>query len=475
MITIMREIKNSTLQLFTLFFLSSATPMYLNAQCSTKPNVVIIFCDDLGYGDLSVYGHPTIATPNLDQLAYEGQKWTNFYAAAPVCTPSRAALMTGRLPVRNGMASRNRRVLFPDSKGGLPPTEITLAKQLKTAGYHTGMIGKWHLGHLAEYTPLAHGFDYYFGIPYSNDMDRIENEFAGVNYYQLMKLISRKAENFNVPLIRDSVVVERPVNQHTLTKRYTEEAISFINTHKKEPFFLYLAHSMPHVPLFASKAFESTSLRGRYGDAVEEIDWSVGEIVNTLKENRIARNTLVIFTSDNGPWLIFDQEGGSAGLLRGGKGGTLEGAMRVPAVFWWPGKIRPRVERGIGSTLDIFPTLSELTRTDMPTDRRYDGHDLSPVLLHDAASPRNLIFYYRDEDVYAIRKDNFKIHFITQGDYDSDEDKIVHRTPLLYNINEDPSELVNVAADHPFLIEEFKELLEMHNRTLRPVVNQLER
>lgn len=467
--------KPTSLPLFILFALSIANPLFANAQINPKPNIVVIFCDDLGYGDLGVYGHPTIATPHLDRLAYEGQKWTNFYSAAPVCTPSRAALMTGRLPVRNGMASGKRRVLFPDSKGGLPQTEITLARQLKKAGYHTGAIGKWHLGHLPEYTPLAHGFDQYFGIPYSNDMDLRDEGLPGVGYYDMMKAIPKKIENFHVPLIRDSLVIERPANQHTITKRYTEEAVDYINKHKNEPFFLYVAHSMPHIPLFASANFKGKSLRGAYGDVVEEIDWSVGQIIGALQTNGIASNTLVIFTSDNGPWLIFEEAGGSAGLLRGGKSGTLEGAMRVPAIFWWPGKISPNVERGIGSTLDLFPTLSTLADIDLPADRHYDGYDLANVLLSGAESPRDIIYYYRDQDVYAIRKNDYKIHFIVQDDYASDEEKTILSSPLLYNINHDPAEMVNIAAEHSGLIDVFRKILENHQRSIQFTVNQLER
>ncbi len=449
---------------------SFAPALLANAQSADKPNVVLIFCDDLGYGDLGVYGHPTTATPHLDRLAFEGQKWTNFYSAAPVCTPSRAALMTGRLPVRSGMASEKRRVLFPDSKGGLPQTEISLARQLKKAGYHTGIIGKWHLGHLPEYTPIAHGFDEYFGIPYSNDMDRVGDG----DYFTTLKA-RPKIEHFNVPLIRNTEIIERPADQHTITKRYTEEAVDFINAHKDGPFFLYLAHSMPHVPLFASEGFRGKSSRGIYGDVIEELDWSVGQVIDALKANGLEQHTLVVFTSDNGPWLIFNEQGGSAGLLRGGKGGTFDGGMREPAIFWWPGKIAPAVVQDLGSTLDLFPTLAALAGVPVATDRIYDGFDLSDVLLGAKESPRNVIFYYRDEEVYAIRKGDYKVHFITQDDYATNQDKTIHTPPLLYNISHDPSERINVAAQHPELISEFRQLLEAHQETVTPVVNQLER
>lgn len=432
------------------------------------PNIIVIFCDDMGYGDLGVYGHPTIKTPHLDQMAYEGQKWTNFYAAAPVCTPSRAGLLTGRLPIRSGMSSSKRRVLFPDSKGGLPQSEITIAKKLKERGYNTACIGKWHLGHLPEYLPTSHGFDYYYGIPYSNDMDRVTNE----NYFEVLK--NPKVENFNVPLIRNTEIIERPADQTTITKRYTEEAVKYIEANKEDPFFIYLAHSLPHVPLFASEEFEGVSDRGLYGDVIEEIDWSVGQILQALKTNNLEENTLVVFTSDNGPWLIFNGHGGSAGILRGGKGGTYEGGMREPAIFWWPGKIQPGVVSGLGSTLDILPTVCNIVGVDLPKGRVFDGYDLSPVLFENRVSPRNEIFYYRDVDVYAVRKGSYKAHFITQDEYGS-KDKTIHNPPLLYNLNHDPAEKYNIANQHGDVIDEIRGLLEEHENSIKPVVNQLER
>ncbi len=276
-----------------------------------RPNFIIIFCDDMGYGDLTCYGHPTIRTPNLDKMAVEGQKWTNFYAGASVCTPSRAALLTGRLPIRSGMCSDRRRVLFPDSAGGLPKSEVTIAEALKGEGYATACIGKWHLGHLKQYLPTNNGFDSYFGIPYSNDMDRIGGQGR-------QAFLEPKTEYFNVPLMRDEEIIERPADQNTIIKRYTEEAVKFVRKSKNKPFFLYLAHNLPHVPLFVSQKFRDKSLRGLYGDVIEEIDFGVGQILSTLRREGLAENTFVVFTSDNGPWLIFNEHGGSAGLLREG-------------------------------------------------------------------------------------------------------------------------------------------------------------
>ena len=324
------------------------------AQKAPLPNFIIIFTDDQGYGDLGCFGHPTIKTPNLDRMAVEGQKWTSFYVAANVCTPSRAALMTGRLPIRSGMYSDKRRVLFPDSDDGLPQSEITIARHLKQKGYRTAAIGKWHLGHLPAYLPTSHGFDSYLGIPYSNDMDRV-NDIAAKEAFAHPRI-----EYFQVPLMRDTTVIQRPADQNTIVKRYTQEAIKIIKESKKKPFFLYMAHSLPHVPLFASKDFLGTSERGLYGDVIEEIDWSVGQILAALKQEGLDKNTYVVFTSDNGPWALFNEQGGSAGLLFGNKGTSYEGGVRVPTIFWGPGRVKPGVISGLGSTLDLLPTFGKL-------------------------------------------------------------------------------------------------------------------
>jgi arylsulfatase A len=309
--------KTITRALIALLFLTSLSPAQ---SASRPPNFVVIFCDDLGYGDVGSFGNPTIRTPNLDRMAAEGQRWTSFYAADSVCTPSRSALLTGRLPIRTGMFSDTRRVLFPDSAGGLPSSEITIAELLKTRGYATAAVGKWHLGHLPEYLPTKQGFDSYFGIPYSNDMDATFKFSSRDEYVNFMK--NPKREYWNVPLMLNEQVVERPADQTTITRRYTDEAIKFIGANRNRPFFLYLAHSMPHMPLFRSKDFENKSARGLYGDVIEELDANIGRVLDTLRRLKLERDTLVIFTSDNGPWALFDEQGGSAGLLRGAKGGT---------------------------------------------------------------------------------------------------------------------------------------------------------
>ena len=460
--------------LFIIFFgITLYHPTMLGQEKVTKqPNFIIIFADDLGYGDLSSYGNPTIHTPNLDRMAHEGQKWTNFYVAASVCTPSRAALLTGRLTVRSGMSNGKTRVLFPNSKKGLPASEITLAEQLKKAGYNTACIGKWHLGHKEQYLPTNNGFDSYFGIPYSNDMDQIAGLHKNRDYWSLQN-DSIKTEHFNVPLLRDTKIVERPANQNNITKRYSDAAVSYIKDQKDTPFFLYLAHNLPHIPLFASKDFLGSSKRGLYGDVVEEIDNGVGKILKALQEEGLAENTIVVFTSDNGPWLPFKNNGGSAGPLRAGKGTTWEGGMREPGIFWGPGMVKPGLVTDIGSTMDLFATFSAMAGIALPDDRIIDGKDLSQTLLQGKPSPRNSILYYRGTELFAARLGDFKAHFITQGAYGEFGEREVHDPPLLYNVNYDVSEKFNIAGDHPEIIEQIKTLIKTHNSKLVRGADQL--
>jgi arylsulfatase A len=419
------------------------------------PNFIIIFADDLGYGDLGSQGHPTIRTPHLDRLAAEGMRFTEFYAAAPVCTPSRAALLTGRYAVRSGMYGR-RGVLFPDSPGGLPASEITLARLLGAQGYRTAHLGKWHLGIHPGGRHLDHGFDRSFGIPYSNDMDR-----RASTEHALARAPNPPVDGWDVPLLRDNEVIERPVDQRTLTRRLTDEAVRFIRESGEQPFFLYLAHPFPHVPLFASPAFHGRSARGIYGDTVEEIDASTGEIVAALQAAGIAGRTLVVFTSDNGPWLTQGLQGGSAGLLRDGKGSTWEGGMRVPALFWWPGRIQPGVVRGLAHTMDLFPTAAALAGAPLPTDRPLDGRDLSPTLLQGAPLPDRPFFYYRSTEVAACRLGDYKLHLITQDGF-SRQPPVTHERPLLFHLGRDPSEQHDIAADHPEVVARILAAIEAH-------------
>jgi arylsulfatase A-like enzyme len=446
----------------------------LPLAAATKPNIVVIFCDDLGYGDLGCYGHPSIRTPHLDRMASEGQRWTSFYVGASVCTPSRAALLTGRLPIRNGMMSEKYRVLFPNSASGLPQSEITIPELLKQAGYASGMVGKWHLGHLPDYLPTRHGFDSYWGIPYSNDMDA-KGGFP--NYRQKGDADPHylaPIEQYQVPIIENETEIERPANQHTLTGRYNRKAVEFIRGHRDKPFFLYLAHNLPHIPLYAGKEHLGKSRRGLYGDVIAEIDSGVGSILDTLRELGIEEKTLVVFTSDNGPWLPFGTHGGSAGLLRDGKGTTWEGGMRVPAIFWQPGTVKPGTVMEIGATMDFLPTFCAMAGVAAPTDRKLDGYDLTKTLTGKSAeSPRGEMYYWRQSKLYAVRSGPWKAHFITEGSYRGGAQRKNPDTPELYHLDHDPGEQYNIAHLHPEVVERLATLAKEHEAGIEPAENQL--
>ena len=400
---------------------------------STKPpNFIIIFTDDQGYNDLGCCGSPDIKTPCIDRMAAEGMRFTDFYVAAPVCTPSRAALMTGCYPQRVSLAGPQI-VLHPRSTNGLNPNEITIATLLKQRNYATACIGKWHLGHLPPFLPTRHGFDYYYGIPYSNDM-------------------------VPTPLMRNEKVIEEPAVQETLTERYTEEAIKFIRQNKGAPFFLYLPHTMPHTPLHVSERFKGRSAAGLYGDVIECIDWSTGVIIETLQELGLDERTLVIFTSDNGPWLVRGKHGGRAYPLRAGKGTTYEGGQRVPCVMRWPGRIPAgRARSEVATTMDLLPTFARLADIDPPKDRIIDGKDIWPLMsgAPGTKSPHKAFFYYFCDNLQAVRSGKWKLvlerilamEFLYRiRDLENPLEKVPE---ALYDLEADIGEQTNVIDEHP--------------------------
>lgn len=386
------------------------------------PNIVIIYCDDLGYGDLGVFGNQQIRTPHLDQMAVDGMKLTSLYSVSPVCSPSRAGLLTGRYPVRMGIHG----VFFPESWTGMPSEETTIAEKLSDWGYATGCIGKWHLGHHYPYLPLQQGFDEYFGIPYSNDMEA-------------------------VVYLEGNELYEHTVDQSLTTKTYTEKALDFIDRHQDIPFFLYLPHSMPHVPIHASDQFTGKSERGLYGDVIEEIDWSVGQILEKLTTAGLEENTIVLFTSDNGPWLVFGPDSGSAGPLREGKQFTFEGGMRVPGIVQWKGKIQAGSESDeLVTMMDWFPTIVSLTGHSLSTDREVDGNDISPLLLKGESTGDREFAYFSGGELQAYRYGDWKLKLPYKGNNWSRwrTEMLAHDT-LLFNLKEDPGEQNNQLTDRP--------------------------
>ncbi|MEM7572866.1 MAG: sulfatase [Bacteroidota bacterium] len=438
------------------------------AEAASAPNIILIFADDLGYGDLACYGHPTIETPNLDRLAREGRRYTQFYVGAEICTPSRTALLTGRYPVRSGMTSNQRSVLFPDSGGGLPASEYTLAEALQEAGYRTGCVGKWHLGHLPQHLPNQHGFDYYFGIPYSNDMSPEQSDWEGAKKFP------------PTPLIEQDSIIESEPDQRQITRRYTAQAIRFIDNElaqgtAEQPFFLYFPHTFPHVPLYASEQFEGSSKRGLYGDVVSELDWSVGQLYQKIQDAGLAENTIIVFTSDNGPWLVMREEGGSAGLLREGKGSAWEGGVRVPAIAWWPGQITPAVPHQTPWTsMDLYAGLVSIGGGQLPSDRTLDGNPeigRAQLIGTDSTASRE-IFYYLNERLAAVRFGDYKAHFITYTPYRG-QSHVLQDPPLLYNLSVDPSEQYDIAADHPEIVADLQARARAHSASIEPVINQL--
>lgn len=432
-------------------------------SAADKPNFIIIFTDDQGYGDLSCFDSKTIKTPHLDSMAQSGIRFTNFYSASSVCTPSRAALLTGRMPKRTGMTN----VLFPWSQNGLSPSEITIAEMLKGNGYKTALVGKWHLGHKKEFLPTSQGFDYYYGIPYSNDMSiapeldvaenvKLNNGYTMETVKEHKKIFRkqyRKIRN-NMPIMRGTEIIEYPVDQRLITRKYTDEAVKFINESKDQPFFLYLAHTMPHLPLYIEDDFAGKSKGGKFGDIIEQIDWSVGKVLQALKANGLDKNTFVLFTTDNGP---SSRAGGSAGPLKGHKFNTWEGGQRVPAILTYPAKVKAgQTIDEMASTVDMFQTIASLSGAQVPDDRIYDGYDLSGLIQNKTAkSPRNEFYYYRANSgtIDGVRMGKWK--YIVKGGWRKNEQK----KAALYNLEDDIAEENDLSEKFPEKVKELSEAM----------------
>ncbi len=413
-----------------------------------KPNIVIIFADDMGYGDVSSYGATDIATPNLDELAHGGVRFTDSYAISPVCSPSRAGLLTGRYPVRMGI----HEVFMPQSFTGLPNEEVTLAEMLGDAGYSTAMFGKWHLGHHQKFMPNAQGFEYFYGYPYSNDI---------TPFYAF--------ENTDI--------VEWEVDQTQITRQLTERSIRYIAQQGDGPFFLYIAHPMPHIPLYNSEAFTGSSQRGQYGDVIHELDWSVGQIKAALEQQNLLDNTLIVFTSDNGPWLMAEEDGGSAGPLRAGKGSTFEGGMRIPTIAHWPeGLPQGTTYQGLSSLLDWFPTIAAMAGVEIHQQHVIDGENLLPLLQsQEPQMPERQLAYYNHGEIEAFRKGHWKLKlpnvqpmpWIARQFLSGEDDVLTHIE--LYDLSKDIGEQHNLAQQYPKKVAELQQAIANFKQTLGPV------
>lgn len=439
----------------------------LRAEAAGRPNVVLIYADDLGYGDLGCYGSKSNPTPNLDRMAAEGVRFTNFYVAQAVCSASRAALLTGRYPQRVGILG----ALGPNSRSGLAETDQTIATVLKKRDYATAIFGKWHLGHLSEFLPTRRGFDLWYGLPYSNDMWP-NHPTAKFPPLPLMESTAAKATEVDVKAGQPAKILGHDPDQTRLTTDYTERAVSFIKANKERPFFLYVAHNMPHVPLFVSAKHAGKSGAGLYADVIMEIDWSVGQILKTLKEQGLDDKTLVIFTSDNGPWLSYGDHAGSAGPLREGKGTSWEGGIRVPCVARWPGRIRAgAVCHEMAVTIDILPTLAKIADAPLPP-QPLDGKNILPLLLGEAGakSPHDALFFWWGKNLQAVRSGKWKLHL--PHPYTSLEGRpggtagkpakySTLQTPLaLYDLEADIAESKNVADGNPEIVARLTRLAE---------------
>ncbi len=427
---------------FCLLLACVAVAGCTRASGNAQPNIIVIMADDLGYGDIGVYGASLISTPNLDRMSTEGIRLDSFYASANICTPSRGGLLTGRYPVRLGLTAD---VARPNNDIGLARDEITIASALQSVGYNTALIGKWHLGSQPQHAPLHYGFDSFYGLLHSNDM------------HPLM-------------LYQDDQVIEDPVNQSTLTERYTDQALSFIENNRSEPFFLYLAHTFPHTPLHTAAPFEGQSAAGLYGDTVETLDWSTGRILYTLDRLDLDDNTLVIFTSDNGPWFE-----GSASHLRDRKGASWEGGMRVPFLARWPGTIAAgQVSNEPAMNIDLFPTLVGMAGAAIPEDRPIDGKDILPLLAQGASSPHEALYLFQNDRIAGVRSGKWKL--VVESSYrnviTSFDNAQSYYGPagLLFDLQLDPAETYSYARENPEVVARLRGYLEQARQDLNTTV-----
>jgi arylsulfatase A-like enzyme len=434
----------------------------LGVAHAARPNFIIIFTDDQGYGDLGCFGSQTIRTPNIDRLAREGRKFTSFMVASPVCTPSRAALLTGCYPKRVGM---HQHVLFPASTKGLHPKEHTIADHLKAQGYATACFGKWHLGHHPDVLPTANGFDTYFGIPYSNDMNHPDNQGKPKGGPDGMDLLWKDPEStltkWRTPLFEDEAIVELPVDQRTVTRRYTQKAIDFVKAHQDEPFFVYLPHSMPHIPLYVPDEVRDPDPKHAYINTIEHIDSEVGRLLDVLDELKLADRTYVVYTTDNGPWLPFKHHGGSAGPLRDGKGTTFEGGQRVPCLIRGPGVPAGSVCDHLTGTIDVLPTIAALTGTPLPAGNKIDGVDVSNLWLGtDPRPPRDeFVYYTANGRVEGIRMGAWKL-LVKRPRQSGTSEAQPLPSILLFDLSRDLGERTNVAGDYPEIVTRLSRRME---------------
>ncbi len=434
------------------------------ATAADKPNVILIFTDDQGYGDIGCYGAEGFQTPNLDRMAEQGTRFTDFYVGCPVCSGSRTALLTGCHYKRLNVPP----VLFPRNRNGLNPDETTVAEVVKPLGYSTGVIGKWHLGHLPPFLPTNQGFDYYYGVPYSNDM-WLDAENAVLaddcTFRQGMTAEKAKTEKYKrnwVPLMRNTQVIEYPADQTSLTKRYTEEAIQFINDHKDGPFFLYLPHTMPHLPMAVSKEFAGRT-KTLFGDVMEEIDWSVGQVLDAVKQAGIDDNTLVIFTTDNGTRM------GSSGPLRGRKANLYEGGYRVPCIVRWPGKVPSgKVCAEVAASIDVLPTVAKITGGKLP-ENTIDGKDISPLIFGEQGAKSPHEYYILAHQRGAVRHGKWKFYPWPEGKNNRPAKKPASGKPAvqLYDLESDLGEMNNVAEANPEVVKKLTAAFQRHVADLK--------